>query len=222
MLITILAVTKVNSPDRFCIAGMTDSGEWIRPIPNDKTNRFWLRRDLTRVTGEFTKSGDVWKIEGYFPDEFQFPNHTEDFVVTKRKYIKRLSNNELMDFLRSNVESESNFYDTINAKGRSLCLMQAETVIPQITNWNGVDKPKVKFYGSKFDLNNPKTKNNDYIVKDCKWAHLILQRVQLPALTEIYFCIGLATPAPHDRVEYPQVIGLHTEPEVAWPQEYPD
>ena len=82
MLITLLAVTKVNSPDRFCIAGTTDNGKWIRPIPNDKANRFWLRRDLTRENGEFTKCGDVWEIEGDTPDEFQFPNHTEDFIIT--------------------------------------------------------------------------------------------------------------------------------------------
>ena len=142
--------------------------------------------------------------------------------VSAKLNIKRLNNNELMDFLRNKVESESDFIDTINANGRSLCLMQAKTVTPQITSWDGVDKPKVKFYGSKFDLNNPKTKYNDYIVKDCKWSHLILQKVQTPIFNEIYFCIGLATPTRYDGIEYPQMIGLHTKPEVAWPLEYPD
>jgi hypothetical protein len=44
----------------------------------------------------------------------------------------------------------------------------------------------------------------------------------IPLLDEVYFCIGLATPAPYDGVEYPQVIGLHTNPEINWPTEYPD
>ena len=220
MLVTLLAITKVKTPDRFCIAGMTNNGKWIRPIPNDKANRFWLRNDLTSGNSGFAKSGDVWEVEGKVPDKFQFPNHTEDFIITKRNYVKRLSNDELIVFLRNKVESESDFISTINANGRSLCLMNAKTIYPYTTNWDGVNKPKIKFQGVEFDLNNQKTGNNDYPVKDCKWARLILQGVSIPVLSEIYFCIGLATP--FNSVEYPQVIGLHTKPEIPWLQEYPD
>ena len=123
MLVTLLAITKVKTPDRFCIAGMTNNGKWIRPIPNDEANRFWLRNDLTSGNSGFAKSGDVWEVEGKVPDKFQFPNHTEDFIITKRNYVKRLSNDELIVFLRNKVESESDFISTINANGRSLCFI---------------------------------------------------------------------------------------------------
>jgi hypothetical protein len=222
MLITLLAITKVNTPDRFCIAGMTDNGKWIRPIPNDNFNRFWLRNDLTRKNGEFPKSGDVWDIEGNAPVKFQYPNHREDFIITKRNYIKRLSNEELIEFLRSKVESESDFNNTLNANNRSLCLMKAKTIITYTSSWEGRNKPKIKFQGFKFDLNNPTTNNNDYPVKDCKWSRIVLQGTPIPVLNEIYFCIGLAIPSPFNGVEYPQMIGLHTKPEIPWPLEYPD
>ncbi|GAE95055.1 hypothetical protein JCM21714_4262 [Gracilibacillus boraciitolerans JCM 21714] len=38
----------------------------------------------------------------------------------------------------------------------------------------------------------------------------------------IYIAIGLATPNSYDGVEYPQIIGIHTDPEVTISNMYPN
>ncbi len=119
---------------------MNEKGKWIRPIVSSGSVRFWSRERLIRQ-GQFIKCGDVWEIEGYSPSQFQYPNHTEDFVSTDFKYYKTLDNDELMKFLKER---------------------------------------------------------------------------------DVYLCLGLATPTPYDEIEYPQVIGLHTNPLAPFSSNYPD
>ena len=71
-------------------------------------------------------------------------------------------------------------------------------------------------------LDNPKTQDNMYPVKDCKLLGVMLADFRLPQLNRLYVCIGLATPTYYDRIEYPQVIGLHTSPNVKFTDSYPD
>jgi hypothetical protein len=220
MIITILAVTKAY--DKFCIAGINEKGTWIRPIPDFGTSRFWTRQSLTRRNGEFIKCGDQWQIEGYYPENFEFPNHTEDYVVTTRKYIGRLQNLELIAFLNKHTADEQLFLQTIAAQGRSLCLVKAKAMYPYVSNWEGNMKPKIKFDGFSFKLDNPLTNNKDYIIKDCKWARAVLDNEKFQNFKEIFVCIGLATPAPFNNIEYPQIIGIHTIPELPWHINYPD
>ncbi len=218
MLVTILAVTKAW--DEFCIAGMNERGKWIRPISTGGSKRFWRREQLIRE-GEFIRCGDVWELNGYTPAVFQFSSHSEDFVATNLIYKKTLSNDQFLAYLRNNVEDEGAFQATVNAQQRSLCLLKPDDVYTEVNYWGDRAKPKMRFTGS-FNLNNPKTTNGDYIVKDCKWSGLMLANHRVPRFREIYLCIGLATPAPYNNVEYPQIIGLHTNPLIPYPSEYPD
>ena len=218
MLITILAVTKAW--DDFCIAGMNEKGKWIRPIVSSGSVRFWSREKLIRQ-GQFIRCGDVWEIEGYSPSQFQYPNHTEDFVSTDFECYKTLDNDELMKFLKERVEDEQAFADTVNARKRSLCLVKPNSIFPNVDYWDGKAKPKMRFDGS-FDINNPLTARRDYIVKDCKWSALMVGNISVPKPKEVYLCLGLATPTPYDGIEYPQIIGLHTNPPAPFSSNYPD
>lgn len=223
MKIYLLAVTKAF--DKFCIAGMTEDGKWIRPIPNNSKTRFWEQNQISLTNYGVLRPGDIIEISGYNPKNFQYPNHTEDFVVKgNMNFLGRLSNNEFLNFLKDKVEPISSFEDTVNAKNRSLCLINVEKVNLHITNYNGTDfKPKATPFKSQYNVENPRTQRGNYIVKDCKWSTLILNQdpnIDI-AFSEIYFVIGLATPTNYDNVEYPQLIGLHTFPEVHYPLTYP-
>lgn len=217
MFITIVAVTKAY--DKFCIAGMDEHGKWIRPIPRVRGQRFWEREELFN-DNEFIKAGDIYEIDGNTPSRFEYPNHTEDFIVNKLKYIKTLTNNHFIRFLEDKIEDNNAFIDTVNARGRSVCLVKVEKVIDTSTVWDGKNKARMRFEGN-FNLDNPLTKYKDYVVKDCKWVGL-MDFGNIDFIEEAYLCIGLATPAPYDKKEYPQVIGLHTKQEIAFTENYPD
>lgn len=214
----ILAVTKAY--DKFCVAGLTADGRWVRPIPNEGDSRFWTERQLTSKRFGFTQVGDVWRIEGHAPNKYQYTNHSEDFITTDRKLIERLSNDELIKFIEDTAEDQNAFNDTVNARGRSLCLVKVTSFKSYRDEIN--NRAFMKFINKDFNVDNPKTATRRYRVKDCKWESLVLQGKH-PNITfeEVYLCIGLATPAPYDGVEYPQVIGLHTKPEVLALDTYP-
>ncbi|MCU5340122.1 hypothetical protein OCA10_13095 [Bacillus cereus] len=225
MKVCILAVTKA-AHDEYCIAGMTDEGEWIRPIPRNPTSRFWQQRQLTTTQYGFLRPGDVLEFDGQKPEEFQHPNHTEDFEVSgTMRLIQRFSNTELLDFLQGKEESRTAFQDTVHARGRSLCLIKVDSFTHEITQW-GDEPRKPKMFFTKYDFNvtNPKTAPGNYIVKDCKWASLVLNNAidNDEMYDELYLAIGLATKSPFNGVEYPQVIGLHSEPSVSYPHTYPN
>lgn len=205
---------------KFCIAGMDTNGRWIRPIPRPSGERFWTREEIS-VPGAFIESGDVYEIEGVRPKQFQFTNHTEDFIVTKFDWVRTLTNDELLRFLDKNVEDHQAFSDTVKARGRSTCLVKVNKIYSSFSHYDGKPKPKMKFEGD-FDLDNPTTKYHDYIVKDCNWARLLANGYRLEQPQKAYLCIGLATPTGYDGVEYPQVIGLHTSPEIGLTDTYPD
>ncbi len=66
--------------------------------------------------------------------------------------------------------------------------------------------------------------NGNHIVNDCKRAPLVLNNVvnTTTVYSELYLVIGLATKNNFDGVEYPQVIGLHTKPEIPMLNSYPN
>lgn len=219
MLVTILAVTKAY--DRFCIAGLNEDGQWVRPMPADPSvvdsqSRFWTREQLMTASGKFVKSGDVWDINGRQPTRFLHPNHVEDYVVTRRSFARSLTNNQLMQFLRAHTEDAIAFNDTVMASGRSLCLVKISSFQTEVF----YNKPKIYLSSDSFSLDNPHVNYSNYPVKDCKWAGLIIQGYQRPDFSKVYACIGLATQ--WNGTEYPQLIGLHTMPDVPYPSSYPD
>jgi hypothetical protein len=220
MRITIVAVT--NAFTEFCIAALTDDGKWVRPIPGAVGSRFWRRDQLLSSNGHFISAGDVFEIQGHTPLRFQYPNHTEDFVVTNWAYIGSWSNDQLMDFLDARCEGEQSFQQTVQGQGRSLCLVKVSGFTSRCEVWDERKKAKMAFSSSLFDVSNPKTKYKDYIVKDCKWERVILSEVTLPQTwNKVYLCLGLATRTTYDGIEYPQVVGLHTSPFVSKPTTYP-
>ncbi|MDN3229513.1 dual OB domain-containing protein [Priestia megaterium] len=226
MKICILAVTKAAF-NEYCIAGMTDEGKWIRPIPSFGNSRFWTHTQLTCQVNGFLRVGDVLEFDGQVPTTFQHPNHTEDFLVSSERMTlhQRFTNEELMNFLHSKVEGEQEFSETIYAQGRSLCLIKVDHFQHRITQWeDDPRKPKMTFSHENFTVTNPHTVAGDYIVKDCKWAPIVLNRQvsNLDSYTDLYLVIGLATKNNFNGKEYPQVVGLHTKPLVKSLETYPN
>lgn len=200
MKVCILAVTKAF--DKYCIAGMDESGKWIRPISNSINTRFWNDYEITFKQGGFIRVGDVIKFQGKNPFKYQHSNHTEDYIVVSNKMelVKRLSNHDLIHFLEGKDESQEDFNNTVNARGRSLCLIKVNSFKHQVTQYPPEKpKPKMNFQNLNFNVTNPKTSNGDYIVKDCKWRNLVLNStiINKQIYNKIYLALGLATPAPY-------------------------
>ncbi|MFI8721271.1 dual OB domain-containing protein [Bacillus altitudinis] len=217
MKVYILAVTSAYK-DYYCIAGMDEGGNWVRPISSIQNTRFWKKCELTFNKGfDFIRAGDVIEFRGDAPPQYQHPNHVEDIVVQENQLtlVDRLNNLQLINFLENKDETEQAFNKTVNAKGRSLCLIKVDSFQHAITQFeDNPPKPKMTFTNSKFNVDNPQTYNGDYIVKDLVWSDAVLKDLvdKKQAYTDIYLTIGLATPSPYNRIEYPQVIGLHTSP----------
>jgi hypothetical protein len=221
MKVCILAVTPAF--DKFCIAGMTEDGEWIRPIPSHGNSRFWTEHELTHNKHGFLRTGDVLELNGSTPVKYEFPNHTEDFPVRSLKFYKRLSNEELFDFLNGKEEDQVDLDNTLNANKRSLCLIKVDNFNHYRDDYDpNKVKPKIFLHSENLNVGNIQTNNHRYILKDCKWIPYVLEN-DLPKGTygEIYIAIGLATPAPYNGVEYPQIIGIHTNPEISLKSSYP-
>ncbi|MCY7674845.1 dual OB domain-containing protein [Bacillus safensis] len=216
MKVYILAVTSAYND--YCIAGMDEEGNWIRPISSSPNTRFWKKCELTFDKGfGFIRAGDVIEFRGDVPPQYQHPNHVEDIIVQENQLtlVDRLNNLQLINFLENKDETEQAFNKTVNAKGRSLCLIKVDSFQYAITQFEDKPaKPKMTFTNSKFNVDNPQTYNGDYIVKDLVWSDAVLKNLvdKKQAYNDIYLTIGLATPTPYNGIEYPQVIGLHTSP----------
>lgn len=204
----VLAVTKAFG--RFCIAGMTLEGEWVRPVPArilgtfQEEERFWDQREVT-FQDEFIQIGDRIEIEGYLPRTFAYPNHTEDFITRSIHKIGNLNVQELLEFLERHEEGYETFKDTVNgSSGRSLCLIEIED-FHCFTDDFGTKL--MSFTCGNLNLNNPHRNFGYYPVKDCRWEVLIESNA-VPEMNHnrLFLCIGLATP--YRGKDYPMAIGL--------------
>ncbi|QTC41321.1 hypothetical protein I7V34_19990 [Bacillus sp. V3] len=213
MRITILAVTKTYN--QYCIAGMTEEGRWVRPQPH--TGLFW--NNLEYSDGSYIKVGDVWEIKD---EEFSSetdptsPGHTENIrLLGSATRVKILDNSSLLEFIRNHSEETLSLTNTLNANGRSLCLIKIES-------FNKVNNSRITFNldGNRYCNN---TKTEGYPVTCLKWRSIFFQNIQYPSsVDELYICIGLArTEPPKILKEYPMVIGIFTNPEVPLPSTYP-
>ncbi|WP_047150827.1 dual OB domain-containing protein [Aneurinibacillus tyrosinisolvens] len=218
MEVCILAVTKAF--DEYCIAGMTPDGQWVRPIPATGPSRFWKAQQISAKNNGFLRPGDVLEFTGQAPNKTQYPNHTEDIHASNLTLKKRLTNDQLIDFLSDKHEDEQAFKATVNAKGRSLCLVKADSFEHYTQTYDDKVRPLMSFTSNSFNITNPHTRMGDYIVKDCRWIPHVINGNATGNLDDIYLCIGLATP--WKGVEYPQVIGLHTSPGVRILASYPN
>ncbi len=217
MLIGIVAVTKTKNG--FCVAGVDAFGNLVRPICGTGSRRFWTRKKLSH-SGGFIKCGDVWELKGEQCSS-EFPNHTEDFFATSFNYKKSLTNDKFMNILSNFSEGEQEFLDTVNANKRSLCLISVSSFNHITKYWEG--QPKLRmFLAGAFPVSNPKTNDNTYPIKDCKWVSLLNDNFRPPQFKQIFVTIGLATPTYYDSTEYPQIIGIHTSPNVKFTESYPD
>jgi len=219
--LTILAVTK--SYNGFCIAGMTSTGKWIRPISNISHGRFWSKEELI-TNGRFIMSGDVWEIEGKSPETYEYQNHTEDYLLTEWKLIRQLEESEFLEFIKMHCEGSESLSAVFEAnRGRSLCLVRADQVQTYTTKFEGKNRARMLLSSNEYNLYNPRTNNGNIVVKDCKWEILLLNGKEIPEeINHKYICIALATPNPRDGIEYPQIVGFHTFPNVLCEKTYPD
>lgn len=211
MEVVVLAVTRAFG--KFCIAGMTLDGEWIRPIPQPgmyllEQDRFW---DEDKITFDETliQTGDRITIEGYAPSSLRYSNHSEDFITTGMKKTGHFDVQELIQFLDSHKEDYQSFKKTVYGNdGRSLCLIEVEDFFCHVNRYDdGNTRYTMSFTHSQFNVKNPITNAGTYVVKDRRWEDLMKSN-SVPNLqhNRLFLCIGLATP--YKGVEYPMAIGL--------------
>ena len=218
MQVSLLAISRVA--DFFNVTCMTSEGTWVRPIPGHGKNRFWTREELTHSNGRFVRTGDIWEIKGRKPRRPLYSNYAEDFIISRRIHEKTLPLSVFLDFIDHNCENEHAFLDTIYARGRSVCMVKASEVRASASAIQGKMRTKMKVTGQQFDVANPFMMDSEYIVKDCKWEGLIKSGVQCTNLQRAFVCIGLAPPI--NGVQYPQILGFHSDPDIVHPASYPD
>lgn len=213
MQVTLLAITQIM--DEFSIAGMSEEGEWIRPVPGYGNRRLWTKAELTDSDGDFVRQGDIWSLKGKRPRRPTLPSGTEDFEITRRMRVGTLTHDELVHMLQRCAETEMAFVDTLYARKRSLCLIEATDPVIFFSESGGRKVVRMKLEGSNYSVANPFAINQDYVVKDFRWGLLKRGDVSLDQIQMAYAVIGLSSPV--NGVEYPQIFGLYMEPLVKWP-----
>ncbi|GMN99861.1 dual OB domain-containing protein [Parageobacillus thermoglucosidasius] len=213
--IVILAVTKTY--DRYCIAGMTEYGKWVRPLPPD--HRFW--ETYTYDDQTFIKPGDVWEITDYIKyDDPQSPGHTEDIKVLNYNSVYKcneLNDEQLCEFVEQRLENEQSLNDTLNANGRSLCLIKVDGIRKVV----GEQRVCFTMNGREYRNN---TFREGYPVTDLKWRSIFQHHsVSFEKFNKLYLCVGLARKEPNKGIEreYPMIISIITNPFVPYPPQYP-
>ena len=107
----LLAVTRMENG--FCFAGMTKTGQWVRPVLPNKGQ--W--KYLVYSNGENISIGDIINISGSPKSD---PPHTEDIEVDGFRKISKLKHSALIDFLNKHSESETDLQHTLDRNNRSL------------------------------------------------------------------------------------------------------
>lgn len=214
--IIILAITQTY--ERYCVAGMTERGQWIRPLPPD--HRFWA--SCKYDDGTFIKPGDIWEVTDYVKyNDPTSPGHTEDIRVLSYESLYKcgeLNNTELCAFVKQHLESEQTLHDTLNANGRSLCLIKVDDI------WKIEGANRICFTMNAKEYRN-NTYKEGYPVTDLKWRSVFRSHrsISFKGFQNLYLCIGLARTEPNKNItrEYPMVISIITNPFVDYPPQYP-
>ncbi|WP_106496564.1 dual OB domain-containing protein [Lentibacillus sp. Marseille-P4043] len=224
MNVCILSVTRVG--EYFSIAGISTQGEWVRPISDGPTAPFWDDTHLRFDTGfGFIRHGDIIEFQGKKPEEHQHI-YSEDYIVVSGGMTlkKRLSNANLLWFLEEVVESQTEFEDTVNKRGRSLCIVKADRMVPYLSEDSGViPVPKMALTNFDYHLLNPAINASNFAVTDIKWNKLIQQDLigNRVNYNELYIVIGLEPSSDQLGVDEPHIIGVLTDPEIDLPNSYP-
>ncbi|WP_404430945.1 dual OB domain-containing protein [Sutcliffiella horikoshii] len=215
---TVLAVTKTY--DKYCIAGIDEDGNWLRPLPPDTSTKFWS--NLFYNDNKKIMVGDVWEIYNHRAElDPNSPGHTEDIrLVDWDSYslIKKLPNNELLQLVSKFQSGETELSETLQANGRSLCLIDIDS-FRQVENLL-----RIKFTFNGIDYNNT-TQTEGFPITDLKWRSYIQQKINTPnTYDSLYLVIGLARKEPRKDIykEYPMAISLITDPEVPVLDSYPN
>lgn len=221
-LFVVLAVTKTY--DGYCIAGMDKNGRWIRPLPTGR-GKFWS--SVKYPNQEFIKVGDVWSITRYEKAfDNNSPGHTEDIRLTNSPILKnRLTNSELLEFVRRHQEGKEELSKTLDADARSLCLVKVDHFEHFIhkNTFDGKRQPRISFSYMGERYNNT-TNTPGYPITDLKWRTYTLEQIPVDlSFKSQYICIGLARTEPKKGFtkEFPMVISVITDPEVPLLPTYP-
>lgn len=218
----VLAVTKTYAG--YCIAGMDNDGNWIRPLPVGR-GKFWG----IQLDGRLIKVGDIWEISDYVEEyDETSPGHTEDIRLRREPIFKRAtSNDELIEFVTKHQEHSEELAHTLNAKSRSLCLVGVEEFHNFMgkNSYSGKLSARMTFESEGENHLNITSSNKGFPITDLKWrAYTIQEKVTATKFDEIFVCIGLARTEPAKGIdqEYPMVISVITNPEVLLLPTYPN
>src|SRR5690625_224049 len=220
-------LSVVNAGADFSIAGINLEGEWVRPISSGAMAPHWDETHLNFDFGYgFIRVGDIIEFEGGETAQHGATFQPEDILVPSGKMIlkNRLPNKDLLWFLEAAGESKEDFEQTIQGKDRSLCVIKVDQIDHFLVPGSGNKlEPRMHLTNASYPLLNPVVQASQYPVTDSKWSHLIRnQMVQNHSdYKEVYITIGLQQlSGPTEQVE-PQIIGIHTDPEVSLPNQYP-
>lgn len=220
-------LSVVNVGTYFSIAGINLEGEWVRPISGGAMAPHWDETHLNFDLGYgFIRIGDIIEFDGIKPDQNGSIHQPEAILVPSGKMIlkNRLPNKDLLWFLEAATESKEEFEHTVQGKGRSLCVIKVDQIehilVPDSGNGS---EPRMNVTNTSYPLINPVSNTSQYRVTDCKWSHLIRHHMvtNRSDYTEIYITIGLQQLSTPTKREEPQIIGVHTEPEISLPNQYP-
>jgi hypothetical protein len=180
--IVLTAVTWMKSG--VCLAGLNyDTGEWVRPVLAHKQ---WT--SLTYGDGKLIETGQVILLNK--PRLRLDPTHTEDVVVDGFSLARQLADQEFQTFLDRHAEDAQALTDTLNADGRSLCLVKADRVTTEYTE-DDPRKTRLSFRHLGKEYRNT-TKALGFPCTDVRWRALKAAGQADPRYTRLYIGIGLA------------------------------
>lgn len=224
MKVFILAVSLAG--ENYNIAGISEHGEWVRPISDGVTAPFWDADHLSFDQGfGFIQVGDIVEFQEIIPNNYRSEYNTEDIIVEAGNIIlvKRTTNADLITVLNDINESQQAFENTVQGIGRSLCVVRTSRLRYYVAqDPEGFPDPRLALTNFDYHLLNPIVQASNFTVNDCKWRNLVLDdaldnRMNYHQIFIVFDIVSTAN-ATFD----PQIIGVHTDPEVDLPNTYPD
>lgn len=217
--IIILAVTKIGN--ELCVAGIDDSGNWIRPTTYNGDFRHFYKADIYNSNNNpiIALSNRVTLRLIHHIPQINTP-HIEDWEYDRSCrpiLINTLNDSERLKLFH-NI-SEKNLDPLINNHTRSLCLIEpAEIISADFSNTSsrGECQPILKFIFNKIEYN--------YKVTDIYWrvvGRYLTSNKHKPILdgeslckelgcSKFFLTIGLTRL--FKETYWPMVIGVHTIP----------
>ena len=206
MEIVVLAVTKMS--DGFCIVGKNIQGRWLRLIPEGLFN--W--RSLNYENGEHIEVGDVLRVSGLW--RHTPPPHFEDYTVQQFLRIKKLTNQQLLNFCRNHSETTDELLSTLSRETRSLTVLRVDNIDVVFEDADPVKSRLAVRVGDRMYRND--TRKPGFPCTCLKWRAVQRRKIPLPIFHDVYVVFGLARPFTDREGIYvlaaPMIISIISEP----------